>query len=103
MNALKLSSLNAWAGPSAELIAECAALDQEGAQLLAARDGALHPAIAALQEYMAALKAVMPADYMQQSQHVMWAAAFQQALEASSHEVCAMMQMKLVHSTAVWQ
>lgn len=79
------------AGPSAELVAECAALDQEGTQLLAARDGALHPAIAGLQEYMAALKAVTPAGYRQQAQHAVWEGAFQQALEANSHEVCCSM------------
>ncbi|KAK9839154.1 hypothetical protein WJX74_010625 [Apatococcus lobatus] len=73
-------------GPSAELITECAALDQEGTELLAARDGALHPAIAALQEFMAALKAVTPVGYTQQAQHFVWAGAFREALEATSHE-----------------
>ncbi|KAK9858004.1 hypothetical protein WJX84_009412, partial [Apatococcus fuscideae] len=72
--------------PSAELITECAALDQEGTELLAARDGALHPAIAALQEFMAALKAVTPVGYTQQAQHFVWAGAFREALEATSHE-----------------
>ena len=75
------------AGPSAELVAECASLDQEGTQLLAARDGALHPAIAALQEYMAALKAVTPAGYLQQAHHAVWAGAFHRTLQSPSPEV----------------
>ena len=63
-----------------DLLRQCAAADQQGAQLLATRDAAVQGAVAALQEYTAALKLLLPPDYSQESNHYQWSAALEAAL-----------------------
>ena len=70
-----------------ELLRQCAAADQRGAQLLASRDAAVQGAVAALQEYTAALTLLLPPDYSQESNHSQWSAALEAALDDLSPTV----------------
>ena len=70
-----------------ELLSASAAADQQGAALLASRDRAAQGAVAALQEFVAALTLLLPPDYAAQSQHAKCAAALRSLLRTPAAQV----------------
>ncbi len=70
-----------------DLLSASAAADQQGAALLASRDRAAQGAVAALQEYVAALTLLLPPDYVTQSHHAKCAAALRSLLRAPTAQV----------------
>ncbi|KAF5836803.1 hypothetical protein DUNSADRAFT_5382 [Dunaliella salina] len=74
------------AGIPEVLLRECAVLDEQGANLLAARDRTVAGALAAIADYSKVLRVLLPPTYPEQSHHHGWGQALAAMLHAPHNE-----------------